>query len=107
MPVSRERLHWLVRPALIITNTVAALALIATAALIWLERGWVSPDTSRWWWKAQLATRVFTFLVFAITLVALRGGAVRTLGVVFIGTVVAALLIRGWAHVRAARTMPG
>ena len=47
MPVSRERLRWLVRPALLLANVLAALALIATGALIWLERGWAKPDTSR------------------------------------------------------------
>ena len=47
MPVSRERLRWLVRPALIGANALAALALVAVGALIWLERGWAKPDTSR------------------------------------------------------------
>lgn len=47
MPVSRERLRWLVRPALILGNTLAALALLAVGALIWLERGWAKADTSR------------------------------------------------------------
>ena len=47
MPVSRERLRWLIKPALILGNTIAVLALLATGALIWFERGWAKPDTSR------------------------------------------------------------
>ncbi|UWU83189.1 hypothetical protein N2605_27105 [Bradyrhizobium yuanmingense] len=47
MPVSRERLRWLVRPALVLCNAVAVLALLAVSALIWLERDWAKPDTSR------------------------------------------------------------
>lgn len=43
MPVSRERLRWLVRPALFVAVALSALALIATAGLIWLERGWAEP----------------------------------------------------------------
>lgn len=67
--------------------------------LLWTLRrppGWLS--------KAQLITRIFAFLVFAITLVVLRGGQVRTLGVVFIAVVLLALLVRAWSHVRVAPT---
>jgi hypothetical protein len=59
--------------------------------LLWIVRG-----TLRHTAKFQLSTRVFTFLVFAITLVALRGGSVRILGIVFVACVVLALLVRLW-----------
>ena len=50
--------------------------------------------------RFQWATRVFTFLVFAITLIALRGGSVRVLGIVFVAAVVLALVVRLWARDR-------
>lgn len=65
---------------------------------------WTLRRPPGWLWKAQLGTRVFALLVFAITLVALRGGPVRMLGIAFVATVVAALLLRAWSHVRGAQT---
>jgi hypothetical protein len=50
----------------------------------------------------HLLTRAFVFLVFAVTLVALRGGSVRALGIVFIASTLAALAIRLWARDRPA-----
>src|SRR5687767_11678027 len=43
MPVSRERLRWLVRPALIAGNIIAGLALAGTAGLIIWESTWATP----------------------------------------------------------------
>ena len=63
--------------------------------LLWTVQS-SSPRAERF----QRATRVFTFLVFALTLIVLRGGAVRTLGFVFVGAVVIALAVRFWARDR-------
>jgi hypothetical protein len=47
----------------------------------------------------QVATRVFVFLVFALTLLFLRAtGPVRALGVVFVAITLVALAIRFWAR---------
>lgn len=48
--------------------------------------------------RFQWATRTFTFLVFAITLTVLRGGAARTLGIVLVAAVAVALVICLWAR---------
>ena len=63
--------------------------------LLWTARS-QTPRAARFQW----ATRVFTFLVFAITLIALRGGSVRALGIVFVALVVIALAVRLWARDR-------
>ena len=63
--------------------------------LLWTARS-QTPGAARFQW----ATRVFTFLVFAITLIALRGGSVRALGIVFAALVVVALAVRLWARDR-------
>src|SRR5712691_10743182 len=63
--------------------------------LLWTVRS-ESPRAARFQW----ATRVFTFLVFAITLIALRGGSVRVLGIVLVAAVVLALVVRLWARDR-------
>lgn len=60
-------------------------------ALLWL--GW-SPG----WFR--VAARLFTFLVFAVTLLFLREGAVWWLGAAFAAAVVAALTIRLFATTR-------
>ena len=65
--------------------------------VVWL---WTTSSESASFARAQLAARVFVFLVFAVTLVALRGGSVRILGFVFIAAVLAALLVRLWARAR-------
>ncbi|UWU83188.1 hypothetical protein N2605_27100 [Bradyrhizobium yuanmingense] len=65
---------------------------------------WTLRRPRSWLWKAQLGTRVFAFLTFAVTLVALRGGTVRMLGLAFATIVIAALLLRAWSHVRDDRT---
>jgi hypothetical protein len=57
--------------------------------LLWTVRS-KSPAAARF----QIATRAFTFVVFAITLIALRGGSVRILGIVFVATTVLALVVR-------------
>ncbi|MER9631000.1 hypothetical protein [Mesorhizobium sp. M0296] len=61
--------------------------------LLWTVRS-TSPAAARF----QIATRVFTFLVFAITLIALRGGSVRVLGIVFVAVAVLALAVRLWVR---------
>lgn len=61
--------------------------------LLWTARS-ASPRMARF----QRSGRVFTFFVFAVTLVALRGGSVRALGILFVASVVLALLIRLWAR---------
>jgi hypothetical protein len=49
----------------------------------------------------HVATRIFVFLVFALTLLVLRASApVRILGVVFVATTIAALAVRLWTGVR-------
>jgi hypothetical protein len=49
----------------------------------------------------QLATRVFVFLVFALTLLVLRGsGPVRALGIVFVAAVLGSLAVRFLARDR-------
>jgi hypothetical protein len=63
--------------------------------LLWTARS-QTPRAARFQW----ATRAFTFLVFAITLIALRGGSVRALGIVFATLVVVALAVRLWARDR-------
>ena len=63
--------------------------------LLWTARS-QKPRAARFQW----ATRAFTFLVFAITLIALRGGSVRALGIVFVALVVIALAVRLWARDR-------
>jgi hypothetical protein len=65
---------------------------------------WTLGRPPTWLWKAQLGTRLFAFLIFAITLVALRGGTVRMLGFAFVTIVVAALVLRAWSHVRGTET---
>ena len=47
MPSARDKLHKLGRAAMILADIVVVLALVLTAALIWLERGWVKPNVSR------------------------------------------------------------
>lgn len=68
---------------------------------------WTARSTSAAAARFQNATRVFTFLVFAITLIVLRGGPARTLGVIFAATAVAALLLRLWARERDDVFVPG
>jgi hypothetical protein len=63
--------------------------------LLWLVR-----DEPRWLAIAHTAARVFAFLVFAITLVILRGDAARGLGIVFTTTVIVALVVRWLAGSR-------
>jgi len=43
MPVSQRRLRWLIKPTLIALNGIVGLLLVATFALIYLERNWVTP----------------------------------------------------------------
>ena len=47
MTTTEWRLAKLGRAAMIVVNVLVALALILTAALIWLEHGWVMPQSSR------------------------------------------------------------
>jgi hypothetical protein len=63
--------------------------------LLWTVRS-TSPAAARF----QTGTRAFTFLVFAITLIVLREGPVRILGIVFAAAVILALLLRLWARER-------
>lgn len=61
--------------------------------LLWTVRG-SSPAAARF----QIATRSVTFLIFAITLLALRGGPVRSLGIVFVVSIALALAVRLWVR---------
>jgi hypothetical protein len=63
---------------------------------------WTVKSSSHGFAVFQFATRAFVFLVFALTLVALRGGSVRALGIVFAAATLAALVVRFWARDRAA-----
>ncbi|WP_192360359.1 hypothetical protein [Mesorhizobium mediterraneum] len=63
--------------------------------LLWTARS-KSPAAARF----QVYTRVFTFLVFAITLIALRGGPVRILGIVFAAAAILSLAVRLLARER-------
>jgi hypothetical protein len=63
---------------------------------------WTVPSNSPRMERFQRATRVFTFLVFALTLIVLRGGPARVLGYVFVGAVALALVVRFWARDRLA-----
>lgn len=63
--------------------------------LLWALMSY-SPRMARFQW----ATRIFTFLVFALTLIVLRGGPARVLGYVFVAAVVLALAVRVWARDR-------
>jgi hypothetical protein len=69
--------------------------------LLWTVRS-RSPAAARF----QAATRVFVFLVFAITLIALRGGPFRILGIVFAAAAILALLVRIWARERGDAVAP-
>ena len=61
---------------------------------------WIVAAEPRWLDIAHLAARVFAFIVFAATLVILRGGSARVLGIVFTGTVAAALAVSVFARTR-------
>jgi hypothetical protein len=64
--------------------------------------GWVIARESRWLTWAHIAARAFVFVVFAATLLFLRGGSARYLGMVFAGMVLLALMIRVLVSVRSA-----
>jgi hypothetical protein len=60
---------------------------------------WTARHVTRGFALFQLATRVFVFLVFALTLLFLRGmGPVRILGIVFVAVTILALIIRVWTR---------
>src|SRR5207249_7247999 len=61
-------------------------------ALLWTVRS-RSPAAARF----QAGTRIFVFLVFAITLIGLRAGPFRVLGIIFAAAAVLAFLIGAWA----------
>jgi hypothetical protein len=82
---------------------------IAIAGMNFLLLGWWGLDVVLLWTvpsysprmdRFQRTTRVFTFLVFALTLIVLRGGPARVLGYVFVGAVALALAVRFWARDR-------
>jgi len=54
---------------------------------------WTVRDPRRWLEIMHTVVRLFAFIVFAATLIVLRGGPARTLGIVFAGTIVAAVVI--------------
>jgi hypothetical protein len=80
-PISRERLKTLLFVVLISVNAVVA-------------------RESRALGHFQWSTRVFTFLVFSLTLIVLRGGPARILGIVFVASIVTAVAVRLWARER-------
>jgi hypothetical protein len=57
---------------------------------------WTVKSVSHRFAMFQLATRTFVFLVFALTLVVLRGGSVRMLGIVLVASTLGALAVRFW-----------
>jgi hypothetical protein len=61
---------------------------------------WLLHNEPRWLRIAHVAARVFTFLVFAITLLFLRADPARYLGVVFTASVIVALIVRWLAGTR-------
>jgi hypothetical protein len=62
---------------------------------------WTVRDVTHRFAVFQVATRVFVFLVFALTLLVLRGsGAVRLLGIVFVAAVLGSLAVRFLARDR-------
>jgi hypothetical protein len=61
---------------------------------------WTVKSVSHGFAVFQMATRAFIFVVFAVTLIALRGGSVRALGIVLVVATVGSLLIRFWARGR-------
>jgi hypothetical protein len=61
---------------------------------------WAIGRERRWLTWAHVAARVFAFIVFAATLIFLRGGSARYLGIVFAATVLLALVSRIFASVR-------
>jgi hypothetical protein len=81
------------------TNFVLTIWWSADVLLVWtVER------EPRWLTWAHFAARVFAFIVFAATLLFLRGGSARYLGVAFTGTVLLALASRVFAGVRSVTT---
>jgi hypothetical protein len=64
---------------------------------------WTITRDPQWLTWAHIAARVFAFLVFAATLLFLRAGAARYLGVVFVVTALAALAIRAFADDKRAK----
>jgi uncharacterized membrane protein YjjP (DUF1212 family) len=62
---------------------------------------WTVRDVTHRFAVFQLATRTFVFLVFALTLLVLRGsGPVRVLGIVFVAAVLGSLAVRFLARDR-------
>ncbi len=61
---------------------------------------WLLPARMQSFWF-QLIARLLAFLIFALTLVVLRGGAIQILGFVFAGGLVAAALVRAVVQVPA------
>lgn len=61
---------------------------------------WLLPARMQSFWF-QLIARLLAFLIFALTLVILRGGAIQILGFVFAGTLVGAALVRAIVQVPA------
>ncbi|WP_282045461.1 hypothetical protein [Roseibium album] len=61
---------------------------------------WLLPARMQSFWF-QLIARLLAFLIFALTLVILRGGAIQILGFVFAGALVGAALVRAIVQVPA------
>lgn len=61
---------------------------------------WLLPARMQSFWF-QLIVRLIAFLIFAGTLVVLRGGAIQVLGFVFTGTLIVAALVRAIVQVPA------
>ena len=61
---------------------------------------WTVIREPRWLTWFHIAARLFAFLVFAVTLLFLRAGPARYLGVIFVLAVLAALAVRALADVR-------
>ncbi|PVB60097.1 hypothetical protein [Labrenzia sp. 011] len=63
---------------------------------------WLLPARFQSFW-VQLITRLLAFLIFAVTLVVLRGGTIQILGFVFAGLLAAGALVRAIVQVPDAR----
>jgi hypothetical protein len=61
---------------------------------------WTLPRESRALRHFQWSARVFTFLMFSLTWIVLRGGPARILCIVFAASIVTAVAVRLWARER-------
>jgi hypothetical protein len=61
MPISQQRLRWLVRLSLTLLNVVVALLVVATGVLVYLESKWVTPqfaEPAAAFWQGTIGTEL-------------------------------------------------